>query len=212
VKPLDRHHPGDDRLIALYFGDEATADEQGNALRQHLLGCETCTWRYTELTAPLQRLRHDAASEADEVFTPARLDAQRDSILARLDHEAASPRVIPFPASTARLDRMGVHRPVARWIAAAAAAGLLLGVAAGRFLNTGPVPSWTVAEVAATRPPVPTTARVSPQADNAAVISETGDEAFLTAVDLALTRHRISALSVIDDLTPHVREAVMARR
>ena len=34
-----------------------------------------------------ERLRQDAASEADEVFTPARLDKQRSAILDRLEKE-----------------------------------------------------------------------------------------------------------------------------
>jgi hypothetical protein len=71
VKPTDRHHPADERLIALYFGGTDQAPEEERAVRQHVHGCETCTWRYTELTAPLERLRADAASEADEIFTSA---------------------------------------------------------------------------------------------------------------------------------------------
>jgi len=38
------------------------------------------------------------------------------------------------------------------------------------------------------------------------------DEAFLSEVDAAVSRHRIAALSALDDLTPHAREAVMMAR
>jgi len=135
VKPTERNHPADDRLIALYFEDsESTADED-RSVRQHVHGCETCTWRYAELTAPLGRLRADAASEADEMFTASRLDAQRTAIRERLEQGARASRVIPFPAGRPTLDRTVIARPMFRWVAAAAAAGLLVGVSAGRFLR-----------------------------------------------------------------------------
>jgi anti-sigma factor RsiW len=208
---MDRFHPADDRLIAMYFGDDQASADERRAVRQHLHGCESCTWRYTELTAPLERLRQDAASEADEVFTPARLDAQRAKIMARLGEAAQASRVIPFPASTARLDRSVVHRPVARWVAAAAAAGLLIGVMAGRLVEFG-----TGGPVA--RPPAVRTARtavitprlVSDSPDQTATTER--DEVVLSEIDQAVFGQRIAALSALDEMTPHVRqEATLAR-
>ena len=203
----DRFHPADDRLIALYFGDgEALADD-GLAVRQHLHGCEACTWRYTELTAPLERLRLDAASEADEVFTPARLGAQRERILARLDEASQGSRVIQFPASSARMDRSLVRRPVVRWVAAAAAAGLLVGVMAGRLLEFGSgrvVPtSPVVATERATTAPVP---RFVSDVPAETALSD-GDEAILSEIDRAVFRQRIAELSALDELTPRLRQA-----
>jgi anti-sigma factor RsiW len=208
---MDHFHPADDRLIALYFGDDQASADERRAVRQHLHGCETCTWRYTELTAPLERLRQDAASEADEVFTPARLEAQRAKILDRLDEAAHASRVIPFPASTARLDRSVVRRPVARWVAAAAAAGLLIGVMAGRLFDNG---AGTITHatpvVRAARTPVASPIEVSDSA--AQMMAIEGDEAVLSEIDQAVYRQRIAALSALDELTPHLRqEAVLAR-
>jgi hypothetical protein len=215
VKAPDRH-PADDCLIGLYFGGESTgADaeaEEQRRVRQHLHGCETCTWRYTELVAPLEQLRADAASEADDVFTPGRLEAQRRAIRERLEHGARSQRVIPFPAFPARVGRSGMGRPVLRWVAAAAAAGLLIGVSAGRFIilpRQGAVQSSRSVAVKVD----PAVATQTVQTRPATYRPDAGmDEAFLTQVEAAVTRHRIAALETLDDLTPHAREAVMARR
>lgn len=208
MKAPDRQHPGEDQLIALYFGAADSAAEEQRLVRQHVHGCETCTWRYAELVAPLERLRADAASEADEIFTPARLDAQRAAIRERLEQGVRASRVIPFPASQVRLDRVTTARPMFRWVAAAAAAGLLVGVSAGRFigLNHPPVPA------PARSASVATPARTAPPAPAVAYQSDQSEEALLSEVESALTRHRIAALSALDDLTPHAREAVLARR
>jgi hypothetical protein len=206
VKATDRHHPADERLIALYFGDTDTGAEDERTVRQHVHGCETCTWRYTELTAPLERLRADAASEADELFTPARLDAQRAAIRERLALGSRASRVIKFPASRPTLDRAVIARPMFRWVAAAAAAGLLVGASAGRFISFGRDFNPPAAAVATARPvPAPRSVAYQPP-DNAV-----GDEAFLVEVEAAVSRQRIAALSALDDLTPHARETVMAR-
>ena len=206
----DRHHPGDDQLIGLYFGDGNDRTEEGLAVRQHVHGCETCTWRYTELTAPLARLRADAASEADEVFTPARLDAQRAAIMARLEHGARESRVIQFPAARRRLDRPVTGHSVSRWVAAAAVAGLVLGVTAGQLVRTTRSPEAPVARLSA--PTAHTPAAPFRPAVLASERSHADDEAFLYEVELAVNSQRIDALSAIDDLTPRVREVVMARR
>ena len=141
---LDRQHPTDERLLELYFEEGSAREEEGAADRQHLHGCEACTWRYTALAAPLQQLRQDASSEADEVFTPGRLAAQRAAIRHRLEAGTGSPRVVAFPGAQPARRRV-VHRPAARWMAAAAAAGLLIGVTAGRLVHFGDrVPAATV--------------------------------------------------------------------
>ena len=208
---MDRFHPADDRLIALYFGDEEASADDRRAVRQHLHGCESCTWRYTELTAPLERLRQDAAGEADEVFTPARLDAQRTKILDRLDESAHGSRVIPFPSSTTRLDRSVVRRPIARWVAAAAAAGLLIGVTAGRLLDMGTRRTPTAAPVAGAARTVLTAPGLVSDSPAETMTGE-ADEAVLNQIDQAVYSQRIAALWALDEMTPHVRqEAVLAR-
>jgi anti-sigma factor RsiW len=209
---MERFHPADDQLIAMYFGDEGASGEARRAVRQHLHGCEACTWRYTELTAPLERLRQDAASEADEVFTPTRLDRQLSGILGRLEGAAAEKRVIQFPSSSGRLDRSVMRRPLSRWVAAAAAAGLLIGVLAGRVLEFGS------ARLGSTPAPIARAARTVISApaealsDSGLATAFEGDEIALSEIDQAVHTQQIAALSALDELTPHIRpEAVIAR-
>ncbi len=208
---MDRFHPADDRLIAVYFGDEEASEGDRRTVRQHLHGCETCTWRYTELTAPLERLRRDAASEADEVFTAARLDAQCTKILDRLEDRAHASRVVPFPSASTRLGRPVIHRLAMRWVAAAAAACLLLGFMAGRMLEFGKMRTVPTAPVARTAPITP----VSPGlVSDSPVVSDSNeaDEATINEIEAAMQTRRIPALAVLDEMTPHLRpEAVMAR-
>jgi hypothetical protein len=207
---MDRFHPADDRLIAVYFGDEEASEGDRRTVRPHLHGCETCTWRYTELTAPLERLRRDAASEADEVFTPARLDAQRVEILEQLEDRAHAARVVPFPSASPRLGRP-IRRPFMRWVAAAAAAGLLVGVMAGRMLEIGKIRTDQMAAATRTTP----AGRVMPRLVTASPIatdSTETDEAMITEIELASRTQRIPALAVLDEMTPHLRQdAVLVR-
>ena len=208
---MDRFHPADDRLIAVYFGDEEASEGDRRSVRQHLHGCETCTWRYTELTAPLERLRRDAASEADEVFTPARLDAQCTKILDRLEDRVHTSRVVPFPSSSTLLGRPVIHRPLLRWVAVAAAAGLLVGVMAGRMLEFGrlrAVPTATAARTAQAAHATPRLVSASPIVTDSAE----SDEAMITEIELAARSQRIPALAVLDEMTPHLRpDAVLVR-
>ena len=206
----DRFHPADDRLIALYFGDDGSGADERRAVRQHLHGCETCTWRYTELTAPLERLRQDAAGEADELFTPSRLDAQRARILDRLDESAAPSRVILFPAAPARPDRSVVRRPLAGWVAAAAAAGILIGVTGGQLFQSGVRRTVTAPPARTVIAALPASAVVTDSPARRAVTD--GEEAVMNEIEQAVFGHRITALSALDEMTPHVRqEAVLAR-
>ena len=206
----DHFHPAEDRLIALYFGDEGASADDRRAVRQHLHGCETCTWRYTELTAPLERLRQDAAGEADEVFTPARLAEQRARILDRLDPSADVSRVIPFPSAATRAERATVRRPLARWLAAAAAAGVLLGVTGVQLIQSGGHRTVTAPPARTVLAALPTSAIVADSPITTAV--DANDEAVMDEIEEAVFGHRITALSALDEMTPHVRqEAVLAR-
>jgi anti-sigma factor RsiW len=209
VNASPRHHPTDERLIALYFGDEEASAEERKAVRQHLHGCEACTWRYTELTAPLERLRQDAASEADEVFTPARLEAQRAAIHRRLEEGQKAARVVAFPAARPAV-RPGSHRPLVRWVAAAAAAGLIVGVSAGRFLDLRDTRQRPAAPVAS----APSSARPAPPVPVGPVVVDVAndDADFLWEIDFAVRRLHSTELGALDALTPHPRDAVMAMR
>jgi hypothetical protein len=208
---IDRAHPADDRLIAIYFGEEEAGEAERRTVRQHLLGCESCTWRYTELTAPLERLRRDAASEADEIFTAARLDQQSAAIADRIAERAHEARVVPFPNQPARREPPVLHRPFMRWVAAAAAAGLIVGVVAGRLLEPDrirPVGAAPVAHAAKAAVTVPRLISVGPVPD----LPDPSDEEMILEIEAAARSQRISALAALDQMTPHLRQdAVLAR-
>ncbi len=84
----------------------------------------------------METLRSEAAAETDAVFSPERLRAQRLHVSRRLEHLGHPARVITFPGRTAGHQfGSSTPRPVRRWVAAAAAAGLFIGVATGLFLD-----------------------------------------------------------------------------
>lgn len=211
MKRLDRQHPTDERLLEIYFQEGSVREEEGGSDRQHLHGCETCTWRYTALTAPLQQLRQDASSEADEVFTPGRLAAQRAAVRHRLEAGTISPRVVAFPGAQAPRARL-THRPAARWMAAAAAAGLLIGVTAGRLVHFGDsTPPQAVRAVRGAEPPRLAAGRVAPAvATLPAAEPGVTEMNVLYGVDTMVNRPHVAELSALDELTPHPREVLMA--
>lgn len=214
MKPSSRQHPTDERLIDTYF---ARAGDRGDnelveAASEHVRACEACARRVAELTASLEDLRQDAITEADAYFTPDRLTAQHERVMRRLDGAEHPARVIPFPQFPARMRPSGARHPLYRWVAVAAAAGLLLGVAAGRLLyqqgkqtsssaSVSPVPPSV--QMRATQPDSggPAGARDLPAGN------QSRDEAFLQELEDALTQQRIAELQALDALTPHVREA-----
>src|SRR5262245_11564223 len=130
-------HLHDDRLVECYF-----ADRRGEPLdppsAEHLVDCEACGTRYVELVTFLDDVRTESDAECDAVFTPDRLRQQQDQILKRLEHASRSARVISFPGQAASHPSAVSGRVAPRWLAAAAAAGLFVGVAvSGTILRPG---------------------------------------------------------------------------
>ena len=201
-------HLHDDRLVECYF-----ADRRGEALdppsAEHLADCETCGTRYVELVAFLDDVRAESDAETDAVFTPERLRQQQEQILRRLEHASRAARVISFPGQSSNHPIVGAGRVAPRWLAAAAAAGLFVGVAVGgTILHPGLQRSVGPMRVAA-NPRV--TARLAPSPAvlvNAPtnVIESIDDEAFLMQLEFALERPHTQELQPFDALTPHVRE------
>jgi hypothetical protein len=83
-------------------------------------------------------LRHEGEAEADAVFTADRLRAQQQHIERRLAHVGRPARVISFPGQFVRRTiHASTSRTAPRWMAAAAAAGLFIGVALGASYERG---------------------------------------------------------------------------
>ncbi len=136
MKPGDGRHLVDDQMIAVYVGAEPRFGRRNRTLH-HLQTCVSCARRYEALVQQMGDLRDDAVAEADEIFTPGRLEAQRLEILSRLEHAAHPARVIPFPSHSTPNLSIFTGSQVRRWIAAAAAAGLIIGLTLGRMSDLG---------------------------------------------------------------------------
>jgi len=184
-------HAGTARLQAIAAGAPATP---------HVDGCADCQARLAERRAWTRATAADAADAADAVFTPARLAAQRASILRRLEAAGRSARVIAFPHGAPAPATIRTAS-VLRWTAGAAAAGLMIGVATGHLLEWHPEGARTVAAVPA--PAVPLSRIVSSPPSQDAPAEALDEEGLLEA---AYDRVSVDALEAIDDITPRARE------
>jgi len=200
-------HLHDDHLVECYF-----ADRRGEALdppsAEHLADCESCGSRYVELSTFLNDVRTEADAETDGIFTSDRLRHQQEHILRRLEHASRSARVISFPGQSPHEIAGAAGQIGPRWLAAAAAAGLFVGVAVGGTIVQPGLRSAPPMRVANT----PSAAR---QAPSPAVLVNTpasvatdsiDDDAFLMQLEFALERPHTQELQPFDALTPHVRE------
>lgn len=193
-------HLREERLFECYL-TVRNGERLDPPLAEHLADCDECGTRYAELTQFMEALDLEATVEADEIFTPERLRAQQEQIARRLEHLGHPARVISFPARAARrAATLSAPRSTRRVVAAAAAAGLFVGVATGLFLDwdaSRGTPNRERAVVRGGDPAPP--GRVQTSLSDA-------DEAFLSELQLAGERPRIRELRAIDALTPHVRE------
>ena len=191
-------HLNDDQLMEAYFLSE------GNA---HLSGCHGCRTRYDDLARALEHVRDDAVHDADAVFTADRLHDQRDRVLRRLERQGHPAEVLRFP------NRFGSPRaarrllgPASRWVAGAAAAGLVAGV----FLGLGfAVDRGVKAPVMAGKSGATATAGTWP-------LASAQDEQMLTDIEDALSgpTRRVPELRTLDAMTmaPDLQEASFVPR
>lgn len=205
-------HPHDDRLFDCYL-TARHGEPVDPRVAEHLADCSACAERYAEMGSLMDAVAMDAEAESDAVFTPERLRAQQEQILHRIEHVGRSARVISFPRHLPdRPQPAATHTP-SRWLAAAAAAGLFIGVGLGAGLewqrHTRAATTVASAERVATPvtpvedAPVETAAQTSPA--ETAVPDLAADDAFLSDLDVALERTQTRELRAIDALTPHVR-------
>ncbi len=200
-----RHLP-EDRLHECYL-----ADRGGEAIdpraAEHLVDCDACAARYAELAGFLDGVHRDGELDADEIFTPQRLEQQQAQILRRIEHLHRSAHVISFPLRVTHHIAGASTRVAPRWLAAAAAAGLFVGVAvggmfsgqrSGRSVAPRVTTSFTTPQV--TPPPA---VLVSAPAEAADTFD---DDRLLRELEMALERPRTRELLPIDAWTPLVRE------
>ena len=142
-------------------------------------------------------------AEADEHFSDARLEHQHDRILRHLQGPDGNARILPFPVAPSYRSPRLWPRLANRWIAGAAAAGLVVGLAAGLMLDTH---SWGAL---GRRSPNGIIARTTPSRPGSIEglrVSDAADERLLLEIDEALHSPRTPELQPFDALTPHVQE------
>ena len=126
---LDSHL--DDAAIAAVWAGNTLEGQP--ASDRHLDACAACRARVDELSGWLAQVRAEGIAEADEHFPADRLAVQHAQIVRRLEVADRPPRVIAFPKASAPLTSRSSH--ASRWIAAAAAAGLIVGVGVGQVMD-----------------------------------------------------------------------------
>jgi len=184
----------------------ALADGTAPAAHAHLQDCPECRLRFTSFSNWMDELRLDALGEAGEAMSAERLAAQQAQIFRRLEAAERPARVIAFPHPPA-----GVLRPspVRRWIAAAAAAGLIIGIGLGQMLDLrilSPGPSTFPADR------VVGTAQRASSGVPAAVpaLALFNEEDSLVELEEAATPH-YEALRAYDTFTPRAADAIQPR-
>ena len=200
------HHLQEERLFNSYMA-ERTGEPIDPPVAEHLANCPSCGIRYAELTAFMDTLRREGDAEADAIFTLERLRIQERQIARRIAHIGRPARVLSFPGRIVRrtIDA-STSRNAPRWIAAAAAAGLFVGVAVGAsFQWRSQMHShhtFLAADSGGARAP-----RMTPVVERGSSPAGVAfDDAFLSDLELALERPHTRELQAFDALTPHVRE------
>jgi hypothetical protein len=203
VKAADGRHLRDDQMIAVYIDAEPRFGRRDRKL-SHLQWCARCAQRYQQFVEQLTDAREDAAAEADAMFTPARLEAQRLQILHRLEHAShPAARVIPFPSHGGQNLSIFTGSQVRRWIAAAAAAGLLIGLTVGRMTDFRTAPQGRVVTLTAPAPAPP------PEAPRPAVDTRPNEEEILSRAEQAQGMLQVPAeLEALGAITP-IREVAL---
>lgn len=191
-------HLKEERLLDCYLAERSGSPADPPSA-EHLADCEECGTRYAQVAAFMDTLRAEADAETDTIFGADRLRAQQQQIMRSLEQVGRAARVISFPGQFERRSITGATSNAApRWAAAAAAAGLFIGVALGAGYQ------WSSrgrhAFDADLRMTTPVATRGSGQADPAS------DDAFLSELELALDRPHTRELQAFDTFTPHVRE------
>jgi hypothetical protein len=190
----------DDAAIAAIWTDSTL--EGRRPAHPHLGVCTPCRTRFSLFADALDGLRADAASQADELFPAERLAAQHALIFRRIEASERPARVIAFPRFRAPLTSRSSH--ASRWIAGAAAAGLIVGVGVGQVMDLRHIGAAAPGHIQARLTPVPQPAE---RGSAPLVVANSGeDELFLSDLDASLSRPSVPELRAIDEFTPRAGE------
>ena len=182
-------------------------------VRSHLLQCAACRSSSESLSAFLRELTTAIDATFAKAFPPERLATQRQRILRRLTRTiepAARARVLRFPtAARPPLTRMG------RWVAVAAAAGLVAGFSLGQLAHVRPESFFAGAGRTDTRlSPQVTLEKATPSDGQPAQAHAREwftdpDAAFQDELELVLSAPQVPQLTSLDELTPRIRDVAV---
>ena len=197
-------HLQEDRLFECYLAEQGGEPIEPPAA-EHLTDCAECGARYADLRRFMDGLRTEADTELDEIFPPERMRAQQQQIARRIELLGHHARVISFPglrpSEKGQLAPGSGSHAAPRWIGAAAAAGLVIGIGVGLYYSHAPAGAPQTVAVSS----IPVSAETPAPASEAALVGDVNEQ-FLTELELALERPHTRELVALDELTPHVRE------
>lgn len=177
----------------------ALADGTTTADQPHLRDCAECRLRFASFSSWMEDVRAEAQADADEALSPERLAAQQAQIFRRLEAAERPARVIAFPKHSPAYVR---QFPVRRWIATAAAAGLITGVGLGQMWNFRiPTPSGFSDRIADATP------RSLPGPAAIPAVVTVSDEVTLAEIE-EISTPRYEALRAYDTFTPRAADFV----
>jgi hypothetical protein len=215
-------HVLEEKLFDCYLA-ERSGERIEPPVAEHLTDCPPCAERYADLARFMDGLRAEGTADADALFTPERLRLQQQQIARRLAKVGRPARVLSFPSQFVRRTMTDPTSHAApRWVAAAVAAGLFVGVAVGASYQYGAhsrVAQQRLARQTGNRgigapgagPEVGATG-VTPVATRGQSPAQVAaDDAFLSDLEVALERPHTRELVAFDAFTPHVREVSNAR-
>ena len=191
---MTRHHLTDTEILALHFDTQPDGD-----VHEHVSSCATCQARGYAVAELLDEVTRATASETDRLFSDDLLARQQDRIMGRVAQECRSARIISFPAAP-----QAAARPVrsgTRWVAAAVAAGVILGIV-GEHVTERIAHSGRPARAFA----VPAVQVVGETGVAVRAVSVGSDDDFYGQVELAFGSAAPAALRPLDVLTPRVTD------
>jgi hypothetical protein len=190
---MTRHHLTDTELLSLHFDTRREGDAH-----THMAGCATCQSRGQAVTELLDGVTRAAADETDVLFGTDLLARQHSRIMSRVAQECRSARIISFPATAPAPVRHA--RGGTRWVAAAVAAGVILGIV-GEQLTERIARSGRPRRVFH-----PAVAQVAQPGVAIRAVSTSSDDDFYGQVELAFGSAAPAALRPLDVLTPRVTD------
>jgi hypothetical protein len=125
-------HLSDSQLIVACQPVPDDQGHPGHGYLDHVEHCPPCRARHDAVARMLDDARRTAELAAEDAFPLERLAQQRDRILARVDELCRAGKILTFPSAHPRnVPAQPSHRT--RWVAAAAAAGLVVGLLGGHL-------------------------------------------------------------------------------